>query len=397
MGTASSWEINDFSLVRGGLLYQLLLRAGLIKPGSLSVVRRSIFFALITWLPLLVLSVAQGLSLDTSLQVPFLKDIAAYSRFLVAVPLLIAAEVLIDSSVRATTSYFLHSGLVDAADLPDFKAATREVAKLRDAVLVEGCLLVIVYASTWMTVTWELNRPGSSWGAFMSGTAKQLTLAAWWYALVSLPIYQFLLYRWGCRFLIWSRFLWRLSRLNLQLVPTHTDLAGGLGFLGITQLAFGSISFAASAVLSGIFCRRVITQGVSIAAFKFQIVGFVILSVIVTLGPLLVFSDNLLKVKTRGLLKYGSLVSQHNQMFEQKWVRGQAPEGESLLGSPDVSSLADLGASFEAIKRMRILPFGLGTVIFLAIAAVVPLLPLFLITIPLEEIENVLLKILFGR
>jgi hypothetical protein len=32
---------------------------------------------------------------------------------------------------------------------------------------------------------------------------------------------QFLLLRWYVRFFIWYRFLWRVSRLNLHLVPIH--------------------------------------------------------------------------------------------------------------------------------------------------------------------------------
>ncbi len=396
MEKTSSLQIHDFSLVRGGVIYQLLLRFSLIKPGSYSVVQRSIFFALITWLPLLMLSVAQGLALDSALQVPFLKDIAAYSRFLLAIPVLIAAEVVIDISVITTVKYFLYSGLVEAAELPNFKAAIAEVAKLRDSILLEPCLFLIAYIITGIVFIRELSSVTSAWSALGTGTAKQLTLAGWWYALVSLPIYQFLLFRWLWRFLLWSRFLWRLSRLNLQLVPTHTDLAGGLGFLGITQISFGSISFAASTVLSGSYCQKVIYQGVSITKFKFQIIGFLVLSIISILGPLLVFSGKLLKVKIRAFQQYGSLVTQHNLLFEQKWITRQPPQGESLLGNPDMSSLADLGASFETIKKMRIVPFGLGTLIGLVSAIIVPLLPLFLITIPLEQITDMGLKILFG-
>ncbi|MBV8883252.1 MAG: hypothetical protein JO235_04535 [Chroococcidiopsidaceae cyanobacterium CP_BM_RX_35] len=164
----------------------------------------------------------------------------------------------------------------------------------------------------------------------------------------------------------------------------------------IAQLPFGSIPFAASAVLSAIFCRKVIDQGASITTFKIQIIEFVVLSVIVTLGPLLTFSSKLLKVKAQGLLKYGSLISHHNQLFERKCVRGLAPEGETLLGSPDISSLADLGTSFETVKKMRIVPFGWRALALLVTATLVPLLPLFLITVPLKNIRDTILKILFG-
>ncbi|MDM9384974.1 hypothetical protein QUB80_30415 [Chlorogloeopsis sp. ULAP01] len=396
MEKAPSLDIDNFSLVRGGLIYQLLVRVGLIKPGSFNVIQRSLFFVFITWLPLLLLSSVEGLAVGTALQVPFLKDIVAYSRFLVAVPVLIMAEVWIDISVKSAVKHFIYSGLVDTAELPDFKAAIREVNKLRDWLLIDGCLLVIAYLLTWIVFSEELSSVTSAWSAYGAGVNKQLTLAGWWYALLSLPIYQFLLYRWLWRFLLWFRFLWRISRLHLQLVPTHADLAGGLGFLGITQILFGSIPFVASAVLSANFCRKVITQGVSITTFQIQIIVFLTLSVIITLAPLLVFSSKMLKVKIWGLRQYGSLVSHHNLLFEQKWVRQEQHKEESPLGSPDISSLADLGASFEAIKKMRIVPFSLSAVIGLGSTIFAPLLPLFFITIPLEQIFDLAKKILFG-
>jgi hypothetical protein len=99
-------------------------------------------------------------------------------------------------------------------------------------------------------------------------------------------------------------------------------------------------------------------------------------------------------VKRKGLLEYGALATGYTQSFDKKWVRGNAPEDEALLGSSDIQSLADLGNSFEIIRKMRLVPFGLMTIRSLAVATVIPFLPLLLTVIPAEEIVMKIIRFL---
>ena len=78
-----------------------------------------------------------------------------------------------------------------------------------------------------------------------------LSMAGWWHALVSVPMFQFLLLRWYFRVFIWARFLWRMSRINLKLVPTHPDRVGGLGFLTNVVYAFTPVLLAHGVLLVG--------------------------------------------------------------------------------------------------------------------------------------------------
>jgi hypothetical protein len=222
----------------------------------------------------------------------------------------------------------------------------------------------------------------------------KITLAGWWFVLVSIPIFQFLAYRWLWRLIIWSRFLWRISRLNLRLVPTHSDLAGGLGFLGIVPATFGIIPFALGAVMSAILGRDIVFFGASLSQFLPHITGFVMLSLAINFGPLLVFTGKLVTAKKRAVLEYGALVNEYGHSFDRKWLRGDNPEGESLLGSGDIQSLADLGTSYERVYDMRIVPFDLRTIISLTITAIVPLLPLLLTVYPFDELLRKVFEIL---
>ena len=117
--------------------------------------------------------------------------------------------------------------------------------------------------------------------------------------------------------------------------------------------------------------------------------------VCLVLGPFCVFASQLAAVKRTGLREYGTLAERYVREFDEKWLRGGAPDGESLVGSGDIQSLADLGNSFEIVRTMHIAPFTKETILQLAAATVAPVVPLLLTMMPLEELLKKLLGILF--
>jgi len=64
------------------------------------------------------------------------------------------------------------------------------------------------------------------------------------------------------------------------------------------------------------------------------------------------------------------------------------------VGSSDIQSLADLANSFEVVRQMDALPFNKNTVLRLAMVIVLPLLPLALTMVPLDEMIDRAIKIL---
>src|SRR5687768_6139900 len=93
--------------------------------------------------------------------------------------------------------------------------------------------------------------------------------------LVSAPIFQFIQLRWYFRFFLWFLLLFRVSRLNLHLVPIHPDRTGGLGFLGASPLAFAPVLIAQGTILAGLIASRIFFGGQTLPEFKVQIVGFI--------------------------------------------------------------------------------------------------------------------------
>jgi len=389
-------SLDDFSLVIGGPFYRLLIRSHMIETESHHAYRRAIFFALITWLPLLVLSALQGVAVGRTVRVPFLFDIAANTRFLIAGPLLIIAEIIIDPRIKAVVKHFVNSGLVPEEDHKDFESIVKRTSKLLDLALVEAILLVIIVIFSISGFRLEaLSGNTSTWHSLTSGSGESVTLAGWWFAVISRPFFQFLLLRWLFKLVIWYLFLWRVSRLNLSLIPTHPDTAGGLGFLGSGQVTFAMVAFAASIPFAAALGQKIIFGGERLVSFKITIIAYAVLQLILFLGPLLVFTPLLQKAKRRGLLDYGVLAARYTQSFDNKWVKGNVSEGEPLLGSSDIQSLADLSNSYQIVRNMRIVPFNRDNIIFIVAASVIPMLPLILTVISLEEILLKVLKLLF--
>ena len=210
-----------------------------------------------------------------------------------------------------------------------------------------------------------------------------------------MPVFQFLLVRWYFRVFIWTRFLWQVSRIELRLVPTHPDRVGGLGFLANIVYAFTPILVAHGALLAGLIADRIFFAGAKLPQFMLEIVGGVGALVLLVLAPLMVFAGQLARAKRTGLGEYGVLAQRYVREFDSKWLRGDRDPAEPFVGTADVQSLADLANSFDVIRTMRFVPFSKETVFQLAVVTLVPLLPLPLTMISLEELVKRLLSAVF--
>jgi hypothetical protein len=226
----------------------------------------------------------------------------------------------------------------------------------------------------------------STWYARDSARGHRLYGAGIWYAYVSLPIFQFLLLRWYFRVFIWIRFLWQVSRIELRLVPTHPDQLGGLGFLSNTVFAFSVLLMAHGAMLAAQIANRIFFAGATLADFKAEIFVMLVFLLCLVFGPLSVFSPHLSRAKRAGLLEYGTLAQRYAREFDDKWLRHGGETSESLLGSADIQSLADMGNSFAVVRTMRLAPISREALLELSAAVLVPLIPLLLTVMPLGEL-----------
>ncbi|MFZ4479769.1 MAG: hypothetical protein ACOYNZ_07750 [Rhodoferax sp.] len=394
-GTGFARKPSDFSLVLGGPLFQLMRRAHLADDALMMARQRIIVMSLLAWLPLLLLSALEGKLVGGSAAVPFLFDWEVHIRYLVALPLLVGAELVVHRRMRSLVEVFLERRLISDATRPRFEAALASAFRLRNSVLAELLLIAFVYG-VGILVVWRqyLALDAATWYATPSAAGSTLSLAGIWYGYLSLPLFQFLLVRWYFRVFIWARFLWQVSRIELSLIPTHPDRVGGLGFLSQTVYAFTLLGVAHGAILAGPLANRILYLGAALPDFKVEIIVVLLFVLLLVLAPLLVFGPQLAQAKRTGLREYGTLGERYVREFDSKWLRGGAPADEALLGSADIQSLADFGNSFEVVKTMRPIPVTREMVIQLSMATLAPMLPLALTMMPLEELLKKLLGIL---
>src|SRR5262252_7991504 len=214
-------DAENFSLVLGGPLFQLLCRTHLSDDAMMHLRQRVIVIALIGWLPLLLLSALHGDLVGHNVAVPFLRDFEVHIRFLVAVPLLIAAELVVHRRLHRVALGFLDRNLIPKAAMSRFDEALNGAYRLRNALPAELLLLVVVYGIG-IQIVWRhfTALDAATWYATPSAEGSRLLPAGIWYGYFSLPLFQFLLLRWYFRVFIWVQFLWRVSRMMVCLVAT---------------------------------------------------------------------------------------------------------------------------------------------------------------------------------
>lgn len=384
-GDASNEPVN-FSLAEGGPGIAVLRRLHMVRPeGGFGSFRTVVILIALSWIPLFALCSIEGLAWGRS-RIPFFHDIGVQVRFLLALPVLVLAEIPIGRSFGQVTQRLVSSHLIRESDLAKFQQILADAARRRDSLRAGIVLIALVYVSSLATVYKAPYETGNTW--FHPNLTDSLSLAGYWYALISLPIFQFLVMRWIYRLWIWGTTLSRISKLDLALTPAHPDRAGGLAFISQSLVSLGTLLFAISAVASATIANRIIYDGEKFAEYQWAYLIFIVVLVMVLAGPMCVFTPKLMALKERGLLQYSELASTHHQLFHAKWV---AAEREVPLDG--VESRAALATSFEAVEGLRPVPINLSDLAAMIIPALLPAIPLLLIVMPAAVLLQDVLKI----
>jgi hypothetical protein len=389
---ASTRAEEDFSLVLGGPLYQLLIRVGLIRPSLDRISWRLLIIVGLAWLPLAVLTLLEG-RFSSGVRVPFIEDYDAQARLLAVLPLLIAAEVLMHRKTRGMIQQFLERQIVTPEDRSRFDVLLASTMRLRNSVAIELAMAVLVFGFGSFVWRAAVALDTDTWYASVLPEGKRYTLAGYWFGFLSVPLIQFILLRWYFRLFLWARLLWNVARLDLRLVALHPDRACGLGFLSEAVVALAPFLMAHSFFLAGYMANRILHGTSKLPEFRPEMVVLAAFLLLLSLGPVCVFAPALNRARLNGLRGYGRLASSYVLDFDRKWLGERAPEGEALLGTADIQSLADLSNSFEVVRSISVFPFGRRTLTQFAVIVALPILPLTLTMFPLSEIVGRLVKI----
>lgn len=372
-----------FSLLDDPLMR--LLRALRLAPREgFQAPARALLIALFTWLPIAVWAAATGRLGELTFGDGIVRHIELHVRCLVALPLLVISEPIADRIIGAIVGNFPVSGLIAPGDQAVFARVIASTKRLRDSRLVWSVLAAIVVLSTLLGQALPLD-PASATG---SGFGRA------WATLVVRPAFLLALLAWLWRLILtWVLFL-RIARVDLQLVPSHPDRSGGLGFVQFQPAAFSLVVFTLSGVVCASVAQQMVEQHVQLAQFQGPLIALVAILSVLFICPLTAFGPRLRRARIRGRFDYGTLAGRHVRGLHMRWVEGKTVEDDAILDAPEIGPAADVATLYELATRMRTLPIGLQPWLAVVVPAVLPLLPVATMEIPLKEILSKVLGML---
>ncbi|PPD42962.1 MAG: hypothetical protein CTY15_11315 [Methylocystis sp.] len=375
-------SLADFSLL-GGPLHRLGERLGLVRGDKTIALGLALGWG--CWLLLIALAFAKGGVGDLFA----LSVIAVHARLLLAIPLFFVAETALDIKLREFVALLVRCEIAGAKALPELEAeAARlsgwETSGLPDAASFAGAAALTFFGA-------QAGLPDTDAGRALA----EMPYAALFYGFFCLPLFRFLMLRWLLRIFLWWTLLWRLTKMDLDLSPAHPDHAGGLGYLETVHSRFTPLAFAISIVVASSFAQEIAVGAATLRDVYPALAATLLIDVALFLAPPCVFAFKLRACQEKGLRDYATLAARYVHAFERKWMGDAAPD-EPLLGTPDLQSLADLGNSVEAVRKMRLAPISVRLLATIGVAAALPMAPLFLFEYPLADLAKLLFSKLAG-
>jgi hypothetical protein len=310
-------------------------------------------------------------------------------RLLVTIPLFFACEGRLDPHLARFVGVIVRSRVVPTPALPRLASEIAFISRWRDSWAPEAiCLLAAMLVTALMPRMYLMGETVRATGG--------VGFTADWYWLVCMTLFRFVTLRWFWHLCLWWHFLWYISRLGLHLIPTHPDRTGGLGYVAVVHRQFALLILALSASQAATFADRISLGGMTLRDFYPQIAALLLLYAALFLAPLFMFYPLLAACRSKGEAEYGEFASRYVNAFDRKWVHAATPAEEPLLGTPDMQSLADLINSITAARSMRLVPVSLDLVQWLAMAALLPMLPLVLLIYPFTSLATKLFEGVVG-
>jgi len=331
----------------------------------------------IAWLPLVVLTAIDGTLFATDITMPFIKDVVPNIRGLIVIPLLVLADNIIEPMMIRVLEYLRSSGVVPDSEHVKLENTVERMAYLINTKWIQLILLVLAVLVSWLLqadyVDMWTERGVTSWALHLEDGGVDETMAGTWFLLITAPMVSFLLYRWIWRFIVWSILLYRISRMELELYASHSDLAGGLGMIGAGQALFGIVFLILATMLSSELASNILYEGDKLVDAKMVVLVFIVISIVVIAIPLLFFTKKLFNIKRKALAEYGALQHQISRDFHHQWIKD---EGKDLVDSMQPSAMADYSAVYEVVSTMRVIPLNPKAIVYLAGMLLLPFLPL---------------------
>jgi len=392
-----------FSLFDNDLLNRAFARVGLQSRHGGDLAGRIIVVFAVTWLPMAALAVKQGLFSTAIEPKNFFADYAAYAQFLIAIPLFIVAERIVSRNTREAARDFLDTGVVNPDHLQYVNESHLEAERWRLAPWPEAVCWGLAYFFALSTILPEFSMTGAgkwqTWHTQVTDGHRRLTWAGGWAMLVALPVLNYWWLRLAWKICIWTRYLYRISRLHLQLVASHPDQMGGIGFVGEVQAKFALVIFAYGiSNVAAPVAYKVSLEGspLFVAPVWGPMVGFILGAPALFLFPLFMFTKQLFRTKRKMLARYREQSTRHARAFEARWIDQHAHD-DSVIDVDELTRINHVAIVFDRIERMRVVPFDWHSALQLigsTLGSVATALPLLKVEGPLRDWLDVLARLM---
>lgn len=377
----------EFELIRNEPFIQIQRKFGLAPRNGLGIVRRSIFFSMLCWLPIFIWATLNNRLIDMQSGEPLFNQFSIHVFCLIAIPCLILSEAYALKIVNQILDQFISGEIIKSEDISKFNQILNNISQLRDRSLPWIIILGVTFA-------WIFGIPKEhlfqelDWAS----TENQIQFGRWWYLYVARTIFFTLLLGWFWRIGLLVILFRKISSLNLQLVPTHPDHFGGIGFILMLPKAFSLITFALSSIIAANWSHQAIFHEVPIKSFQIPLALFIIIWFAILILPICLFIPKLIVYKKNALAEYRALITKHGRLLHQRWITGEKPISSPMLEAPELGSVADIRVTYDAITKMKVIPITLSSMIDVITAIAIPMVIVASTQIPISKIIMTLVK-----
>lgn len=393
MATPSCEPTAEFLASHGGPFYELQLRMHLLHDHALMIGRRSAIFIALAWGGPFILGLPQSLSLKSVTGLPYLLDVGAWAKFVVAIGAFMLAEQQIELRLRETLRQVMSAPLIAPESLADGAVAINTALKRRNSPIAEGLCLALSILAVCIALRHQFITDISSWAVVVTGGRSTITPAGWWAIFVSVPLFWFLALRGLWRHLVWSLLLCKVAHLRLRLVSTHPDGRGGIGFLADYPNGYMLFIFGISCAVAAAIGKNLLHEVASMKNVTILTTGWLLTVLALFALPLSAFSKPLTELKKASMARLSAQATQFQRSTERK-LTGNNVFADSQTEAEQAPEVADPSKQFDATKKQSTFLFNHTALLPVSAAALIPFGALASTRVPFMDVLELLKKLL---
>lgn len=378
----------DYDVNDGGPFVELLTQLRIWRHDQDTRILRALILVGLAWLVPLLIAATEGNAYGPAEEEPFLFSLNAWARYFFGVGLFVLSERYVANQLRDILSRFFDAPLIADADREQAAALLVTALKRRNSAVGEIVIAALALLTPAITVQLASAAAPNSWiMTTAEDGSRAMTWAGAWGIYVSGAIFFFLLYRWIWRMGVWSHLLSGIGGLKLRLAVQHPDGAGGLGFVGLTPIAFTPLALVVGLWIAPAVAQLLRAGDLSVTTFTIVLAVWLALVHGALALPLWSFKAPLEALKGQTLRSTAADATNALHGAEQAYLQGNPP----VAADPPPAITAP--ALYAAAGNLHTVLFSRASIVPVSVAALLPLCIAGATQFPIREVFGVLKKL----